>query len=309
MGIEIIEKKVPSTDGRHMLYGKVYVPSTEPKGLFQIVHGMAEHIGRYDSFMKKLAEDGWLVFGSNHVGHAYTSEKDEYGYFGPGDGEKLVVDDVNEFYKSVSRYYPGKKHVLMGHSMGSFIARLTAEKYPESMDALIIMGTGGKNPACGAGLAVSSIIGFFKGKKHVSKLLIKMAFGKYNDRTENQTHMDWCTRDREILNRNISEEIANFPFTVSGMHELVKMNRDCNLEKWYNAMRKDMPIYIISGTEDPVGDYGKGPKEVYDKLKKAGCKDVTLDMREGDRHEVLNEFDREKVSEDLIKWADSVLEK
>ena len=305
MSIEVLERRVPSTDGIHQLYGKVYVPENEPKGIFQIVHGMSEHIGRYDLFMNQLAEDGWLVIGNNHVGHAYTSEKEEYGYFGPENGADLVVNDVNEFYKSVLQYYPGKKHILMGHSMGSFIARLVAAKFPETIDALIIMGTGGKNPVAGAGLAVSSTIGFFCGKKHVSPMISNMAFGKYNERTENRTAWDWCTRDNELLDQHLSEEIANFPFTVSGMHELIKMNRDCNLDSWYEKVNKDMPIYVISGTEDPVGDYGKGPKEVADKLKNAGCKDVILDLREGDRHEVLNELDREQVSADLIKWANS----
>jgi alpha-beta hydrolase superfamily lysophospholipase len=303
--VEVLDRKVKSTDGVHTLYGKVYMPQAEPKGIFQIVHGMAEHIGRYESIMTQLAEDGWLVIGHNHIGHAYTSEKEEYGYFGPKNDYKVLVDDVNQFYNSVVQYYPGKKHFLMGHSMGSFIARLTASTYPETIDALIIMGTGGKNPASGAGLAVSSLISFFTGKKHVSKFIENMAFGAYNKRTENRTSLDWLTRDKDIVDRDLKDETTNYPFTVSGMHELVRMNRDCNLNSWYEGMDKEMPIYIISGTEDPVGDYGKGPKEVYEKLKQYGYQDVTLDLREGDRHEVLNELDKEQVSKDLIKWADS----
>ena len=153
MEIRKEELRVISSDNDHELFGIVYLPEDEPRGIFQIVHGMIEHIGRYDRFMTFLANEGYIACGHDHLGHGKTVKNEsEYGFIADKNGYQRLVDDVEIFGSAVrEKYGRTLPYYLMGHSMGSFIARLTAEQY-DSHDKLIIMGTGGPNPAAGPGL-------------------------------------------------------------------------------------------------------------------------------------------------------------
>ena len=157
--IQILDKKVLSSDGIHMLAGKVYVPEGDIKGLFHVVHGMVEHISRYDGFMRELAENGYLTFGYDNLGHGHTvNDKSELGFIAHENGSKMLVDDVALFGEEIkAEYGEGLPYYLLGHSMGSFIARLAAEQY-DIQDKLIIMGTGGPNPAVNPGMALIKTI-------------------------------------------------------------------------------------------------------------------------------------------------------
>lgn len=301
--IKVVERCLASGDGMHRVYGKIYIPDGEIKGLFQVVHGMADHIGRYDEFMTALARKGFVAFGEDHVGHGKTARNEfELGFFAHKSGYKLAVNDSHAFAEEVRKEFPNKPLVLLGHSMGSFMARLIAAWYPKSVDALIIMGTGGKNPAAPVGIALASVICLVFGDMHFSKLIKKMAFGKYNDRTEKKTEFDWLATDFTLVEKYRNDRRAGFDFTVSGMRDLIKMNFASNQSRWYRSM-PDIPVLIVSGTEDPVGSYGKGPTEISEKLQQRGLSDVTLKLYEGARHEILNDFCRKKTYKDIIDWS------
>ena len=138
MEYEIKELIVNSSDNIHSLYGKLYIPKGEIKGLFHIVHGMTEYIERYEQLMSALAENGYVAFGYDNLGHGKTAENDnELGFIAHKDGWKYLVNDIWAFTKAVKKMYPNIPTVLMGHSMGSFIARLVAESYPQEYDKFI----------------------------------------------------------------------------------------------------------------------------------------------------------------------------
>lgn len=306
MEYRIIEKNIPSSDGVHTLKGLMYIPEGEIKAVLHVVHGMCEHIGRYDPFMKFMAEKGYLVCGYNHVGHKDTSPKEEYGFINETDGAAVLVDDVVLFADEIKKEYQDKKYILMGHSMGSFVVRLAAVKLGRRIDALIVMGTGGPNPAAGMGISIAkSKVRRGRGRK-VSKMIYLMAFGKYNSRTDKETMSDWLTHDKDIIKEHLKDEDCQFRFTSSAMRDLITMNRDSNRKECLQAYDSNLPILLISGDEDPVGDYGKGVRKVYMTLLSLG-KNVTLKMYPGMRHEVLNEIGKEDVREYLFDWCEKNL--
>ena len=300
---------VSSCDAQHTLSGVVYVPEGEPIGYFQVVHGMTEHVGRYDRIMSDLAEEGYVCFGYDHLGHGKTAkDKSELGYIAKRDGWDLLCRDVKQFSDAVFAEFEekyGKKmpYFLMGHSMGSFVVRLAAEKYAKP-DKLIVMGTGGSNPAAGAGLALISLIKLFKGDKHISPLIYKLAFGGYNTRFKNDadaSSKSWLTTNQEIRNRYLEDDYCTFKFTVSAMGDLMRLLKNANRGAWFKNLRKDMPVLLVAGENDPVGNYGKGVLEVERRLKKLGA-DVRCILYSGARHEILNDFTYEDVKRDILNF-------
>lgn len=303
--IRKIKKEIPSADGIHTLRGILYLPDA-PKGILQISHGMVEHIERYDAFMTYLAEQGWIACGHDHLGHGKTAENDaELGYIAKKNGHALLVEDLFAFGKAIRGEYPGLPHVLLGHSMGSFIARNTVSLHPDACDALIIMGTGGPNPLSLPGLALTACIQAFCGAKHVSGLAYAAAFSTYNKRTDSKNPMAWLSRDENEIAKHDADKFCMFPFTVSAMHDLIRLQSDANKKKTARNTRRDLPVFLVSGTEDPVGNYGKGVDAVERIFRKAGLQNVTKKLYPEMRHEILNEFGRETVYADILSFINS----
>ncbi len=296
--------EVSSTDNIHTLKGIIYIPDGEIKGIFHLVHGMCEYIGRYAHVFAALAEKGYVCCGYDNLGHGKTAKcEEELGFISRRNGWKYLVKDVAAFEEAVKKMYPGKPLFLMGHSMGSFIARLAAENYGGAADRLIICGTGGPKQAASAfGLLLTDLIKLFGGEKHRSGLINSVAFGAYNKRFEPLSEYEWITSDREIIEKYGQDKYCNFKFTASAMHDLVKLNQLANRRLWFKNLRKDLPVLIISGFDDPVGGYGKGVTAVYDRLKAAGQQDVTLKLYKGCRHEIHNDSCREEVIKDILEF-------
>ena len=300
------EFKAPSSDGIHTLAGMVYVPEGEAKGFFHIVHGMTEHITRYDRIMSDLADAGYICFGYDHLGHGKTvKDKSELGYIAKKKGYDLLCRDVLVFSDAVrGELDPEKKlpYYLMGHSMGSFVVRLATEKYARP-DKLIVMGTGGSNPAAGAGIALIEIIKLFKGDKHISKLIYDLAFGGYNNKfknDENASSQSWLSTDLEIRKKYMEDDYCTFKFTVSAMGDLMRLLKYSNRAAWFKKLPK-IPVLLVAGENDPVGNYGKGVLEVENKLGKRGH-DVKCVLYKGARHEILNDFCYDEVKGDIIDF-------
>lgn len=300
MNIEVREKRVLSSDGVHTLVGRVYIPDVAPRAIFHVVHGMTEYIGRYDSFMREMAARGYVVFGYDHLGHGETAGDGELGYFAGRDGYDLLALDVKIFSDEMKAAYPTLPYYLMGHSMGSFVVRLATERYVRP-DKLVIMGTGGPNGAAGIGLAFLKIIRAFKGEKHISETANSLAFGSYNKRYKSERDPNsWLTKDESVRKRFALDPKCNFRFTVSAMIDLVTLNKLTNREAWFKNM-PFIPILLVSGEGDPVGDYGKGVKKVYKKLTKYG-KNAELILYPTGRHEILNDDTKGKVTADIAAF-------
>ena len=303
MNVTVKKISVPSSDGIHNLQGVMYIPDGDIKGIYHIVHGMTEHIGRYNRIMTDLASEGYLCVGYDNLGHGYTAkDKSELGYIADKKGWDLLARDVALFASSIKTEYGQElPYFLMGHSMGSFIVRLTSERY-FIPDKLILMGTGGPNPAAGAGLAVIALIKLFCGGRHISKLIDKLAFGGYNKKfTDTSQNGSWLTTDLEVRKKYWADDFCTFKFTVSAMGDLIKLMKHSNRNAWFQNISPKLPILLLSGDEDPVGNYGEGIIFVGEKLKKQG-KNAKYILYKGARHEILNDFTYESVLKDITEF-------
>lgn len=304
---------VLSSDGIHSLAGVVFLPEAEARGYFHVVHGMTEHMERYERLMRELAEEGWICFGYDHLGHGKTaSSPDELGYIAPKNGWDLLARDVGVFFDAVRGTYgaEGLPYCLMGHSMGSFVVRLAAERYVRP-DRLIVMGTGGANPAAGAGLALIGVIRRLYGDRHISKLIYRLAFGGYNKRFGGGTTEDpspWLTSDEEVRNRYYADPFCTFKFSVSAMGDLIRLMKYSNDARWFRNISAELPILLVAGEEDPVGNYGKGVLQVERRLRRAD-KNVRCILYPKARHEILNEFTYERVKEDILRFCQETKER
>lgn len=300
MSIEVKAVTVNSTDNIHLLKGKMYVPDGEIKGLFHIVHGMNEHIERYDFVMTRLAEVGYVCFGYDNLGHGKTAQnEEELGYFAPKDGCRYLVQDVAAFENYVKKLYPDKPLFLFGHSMGSFIARLAMAEYGTMYRKAVICGTSGKNPAARFGLVLVGLIKKIKGERYISSFCLNLMYGTYNRRFEKTSSCSWLTKDKEIVEKYEKDRFCSFRFTVSGLYDLLKMLLLCNRRDWYRSLRKDLPVLLISGTDDPVGSYGKSVRQVYRDLSAVGVP-CEMELYENCRHEILNDSCRDEVIKRIL---------
>ncbi len=302
---------VASCDGIHTLSGVVYLPEREARGYFHVVHGMTEHIGRYEHFMEDMAGEGYICFGYDHLGHGNTArDEGELGYIAKKGGDELLVRDVKVFADAVMaeyalRYGEGLPYFLMGHSMGSFITRLAVEKYVKP-DKYIIMGTGGKNGAAGAGLALIRVIKAFYGDRHISPFIDKLAFGAYNKRFPEVSESDpspWLTRDTKARAKYYADKFCTFKFSVSAMGDLIRLMKNSNRAAWYKNMPSDTKILLVSGENDPVGSYGKGIKQVYEGLIDSGH-DARCILYPDARHEILNDVTYDEVKRDITEFLE-----
>ena len=304
MSINVRDFKVLSSDGVHRLAGLIYEPEGEVKGYFHVVHGMTDHIHRYAPIMRDMAELGFICFGYDHIGHGYTANDDsELGYIAKTDGWDLLCRDVKVFSDAVKAEYGADvPYVLMGHSMGSFIVRLAATRYRDIADKLIICGTAGSNPVASVGIALARILAKIKGSRAYSPLIESMAFGSYNKYFEGDTPYEWLTKDKEAIAKYQADKFCNYHFTISALADLITLTYKCNLNTWYIDMPKKLPILLVSGADDPVGNYGKGVREVYNKLKKSGAEDVTIHLYENFRHEIHNDSCKEESRNDILEF-------
>ena len=304
--MKIEEYRFQSATGVCEIVGNSYKPDGEIKAVFAIHHGMAEHQERYRGFIEYLVSLGYAVYIHDMANHGKSNvDFDETGYFGEKDGYKALIEDFKTTFEKAKNENPEKKIIVMGHSMGSFIVRCFTAWYKDlDFAGAIYMGTGGANPIAGLGDKISAMVVKLKGSKHKSKTLDKMSFGSYNKKFEGRTPFDWLTKDEAIVDEYIADDYCGFLFSAQGMNDLVKLNIEANTEDWYNQIRADLPIYLVSGEMDPVGEYSKGVRDIYQKLLASDHKKVTIKLYQNDRHEVLNELDKETVMKDLTDWVE-----
>lgn len=289
------------------IFARSWAPANpnEIKGIFQIAHGMAEHGERYEEFANYLCHNGFIVYCNDHIGHGKSVKNDSMlGYFGNENGWISFVEDVQTLTDIATAEHPNIPVCLFGHSMGSFVARSYMRKYGNKIDKAIICGTSGSNPAIGAGIFLTKLIIKKKGKMHRSELINKIAFGSYNNKFKPaRTAFDWLTRDKEIVDRYVSDPLCGFLFTAQGYLDMFSILADVSKDSWYEAIDKNLPVFVISGSMDPVGGYSKGTKEVYNRLKKVGLKDVSIKLYHDARHEIHNEADKITTYNDIINWV------
>ncbi|MBP3696015.1 MAG: lysophospholipase [Clostridia bacterium] len=307
MAVLRTEYKIPSKSGVADVFARCWAPADEnPKAIFQIVHGMAEHGERYADFAEYLCSKGFAVLADDHVGHGKSVKSDDdLGYFGENGGWDAFVEDERALTELIKKEYPDTPVIFFGHSMGSFIAREYLRRYgdDEAIKGGIICGTSGKNPASAIAIKLAGAIAKSKGSRHRSEFINNVAFGAYNKKFEGATAFDWLSSDTEQVKKYIEDKYCGYLFTAAGYKDLFTVLTVVSGKEWFKNMPKDLPLLVISGEDDPVGNYGKGIKQVYNDLKREGVKDVTLKLYPGLRHEILNERKNKTVYEDMAAWS------
>ncbi|CAM5183149.1 Alpha-beta hydrolase superfamily lysophospholipase OS=Ureibacillus acetophenoni OX=614649 GN=SAMN05877842_10492 PE=4 SV=1 [Ureibacillus acetophenoni] len=291
------------SDG-HRVFVRIYEPDGEVIGRFHILHGMGEHGGRYDAFATMLCEQGYFVTAHDHRGHGQTAEMNgKLGYFADENGFNRVVEDVYEVIQHVRYDYKKVPVYIFGHSMGSFIARRFIQLYSDVVDGCILCGTGITTRLHKIGNVVAKTVARSKGKEAKGALMNEMSLGTFNKQFKNtKTGFDWLTSDQDEVQKYIDDPLCGFiatnQFFVDLTDGLLLINRKDEIQR----VRKDLPILLISGCEDPVGNNGKGVYKVAYQYKKAGLQHVVVYMFEGMRHEILNEVNKEQVYQVVTRW-------
>ncbi len=297
-----------SNDGKTAVHAVKWTPETgEYKAILQITHGMVEFIERYAPFAEFLTTKGYMVVGHDHIGHGQSIEsQNDWGYFCEGNPSDVLVADMHKLRTLIQEENPDTPYFMLAHSMGSFMLRKYLAFHNENLRGAIIMGTGFiPENMTSLALKLTAFVTKFRGSRHRSKLIQSLAFGadyKGFDMTGEHPENSWLTKDVDIVNQYYNEPRCTFMFTVNGYKGLFEaVNFSCNPEN-VQKIPKKLPLFIVSGEQDPVGGLGKGVKDVYDLHKTAGALDVTYKLYENDRHEILNETDRQEVFEDLLAW-------
>ena len=290
--------------GGGMIHGCRWEPDGKPRGVIQIVHGVAEHIQRYAEFAEFMAGQGFLVVAEDHMGHGGSiGDDDAQGYF--QGGWFKAVADVHRLLTYTRMEEPEVPYILLGHSMGSFMVRTLLMKYPAcGIRGAIISGTAWMHRGViNSGIAAATLIGKRSGFDQPSNMLQQMMFGGYNRKVEHQrTEFDWLTRDAHIVDEYIADPLCGFTVTAGLTRDLLTglkfIQEPENLEK----MDKRLPVFFISGNDDPVGNYGQGVKQSVKAFTQVGMENVSMRLYPLCRHEVLNELNREEVYQDILEW-------
>lgn len=294
-----------SVSGLADIHAASYLPeNTEVRAVLQIAHGMAEHLERYEKFASYLCDNGVAVYINDHLGHGQSiSSASELGYFGEKDGWRNFVEDCHQLSEIAKKENPDKKFIFFGHSMGSFVARAYTLKYADEVDGAVYCGTAGPNPAAGAGIVIANLVSKLKGTHHRSKFIDKMGFGTYNKKFEGRTPFDWLSRDNDEVDKYIADDLCGFLFTTYGYRDLFSILNFVSSKEWFNGLSKELPVLMIAGEMDPVGDYGAGVKKVEQLLTDAGKKNLKTILYKDARHEILNESQCfNKVCDDILDW-------
>ena len=296
----------PSKDGNTEIHTIEWKPVGEVRAVLQICHGMVEYIRRYDEFAQFLCEEGYYVVGNDHLGHGKSIQaKSEYGFFNEKYGNACVLGDMHTLRQRTEKKYPGVPYFMLGHSMGSSLLRQYIQMYGNGLSGAVLMGTVAdhKKAALLFGKRLCRVMAAFRGWHYRSKMVDNLVLGAYNKKFKPaRTRADWITSDNENLDMYVADPLCSFMSTVNAYYNVFSGMIGIQRKESVYMIPKGLPVLFVSGADDPVGEFGKGVRKIYEKYRAAGIRDVTLRLYTGDRHEILNETDRDQVYKDLLGW-------
>ena len=290
----------PSKDGMTQIHALEWIPEGEITAILQIAHGMVEHIERYDYFASYMAAHGIYVTGHSHLGHGKSmTGSEKMGYFAAPDGNACVIADIHKLRKLTQEKYPNVPYFMLGHSMGSFLLRQYLGNYAEGLSGAIIMGTGDQpDIAVNGGKLVCKLLAAFKGWEYRSDFVNSLVIGGF----EKKMGKAWLSKNEENVKAYADDPLSGFVFTLNAFYHMFDGMCKMNAQEKRGNVPKDLPIFFVAGSEDPVGNHGKGVETVYQRYVKKGVKNAQIKLYEGDRHEILNELDKATVYENLLNW-------
>jgi alpha-beta hydrolase superfamily lysophospholipase len=293
------------------IFVRAWMPAQQPvRAVVQIVHGMAEHGERYEPFAQFLCDAGIAVWCSDLLGHGRSVRtEDDLGWFGShkGEGWQVWKKDVLHLNQAIrERCGADTPLILFGHSMGSFIARAYVEAYPNDVSGACFCGTSGAVAGAAAAVILCKAVIATFGARYRSATLDSVLFERNNRRIPGtpRTKFDWLCTDSVQVDKYIDDEKCGFLFTAGGYLDLLRLMQHVTRKQWYGSMHHLFPMLLISGAEDPVGDYGKGVRYTYKKLREAGKNKTSMTLFERMRHEILLESDCVTVFSAILDWIE-----
>lgn len=300
-------EKIKANDGKE-LYIYCWDKVEKPKAMIQISHGMAEHAGRYKEFAEYLNKQGFIVYASDHRGHGKTAGIiEDLGYIGE-DGFNKIVEDKHLVFEKMKQEYPKLPRFLFGHSFGSFISQEYILRYGSELNGVILSGSAAqKGLQIYVGRVVTSIERFIFGERKHSNLMENLSFGSFNKRFKKDGYkFAWLSSDLNQVKKYEEDAFCGTVFPTGFFYYLMKGLKKLYKKERLASIPKELPIYIISGENDPVGGYGKLIKDLFKIYKETGIKDVQIKLYQGFRHEVLNETNKNQVYVDILNWLNHV---
>lgn len=298
----------PSKDGNTEIHTIEWKPEGEVKAVLQLCHGMVEYIRRYDEFAEFMCSRGYYVVGNDHLGHGKSVQsKSEYGFFNEKYGNACVIGDMHTLRQRTMKKYPDVPYFILGHSMGSLLGRQYIQMYGNGLSGAVLLGvvSDRKKAVLLCGKRLCRLMAVFRGWHYRSRLIDGMVLGSYNKKFKPaRTRADWMTSDKEHLDAYVSDPLCSFVFTVNAYYSMFTGMLSMEKKESIYMIPKTLPILFAAGSDDPVGNFGKGVRKIYEQYKAAGLQDVTLRLYAGDRHELLNETDRQQVYQDLFDWLE-----
>lgn len=294
-----------SSDNITKINALMWIPETEVKAIIQISHGMLEFVERYEGFALEMNHLGILVCGNDHLGHGYSLIDEEHrGYFAKKNADAILVDDVYNLTKLVKEEYPNIPYFILGHSMGSFILRNYIYKYGEHINGAIIMGTGYQNNiTLTFAQIITAITQFYHhGWFYKSPYLDKITTGNYHKYFPEKNKFSWLTKNTEILRSFQKDPRSRFRFSCNAYYTLFTLIKNCNKKKNLEQIPKNLPLYLLSGSQDPVGHFGKDIIKLNNIYKKHGLTNIKYRLYNHMRHEILQESDKVLVHNDIIQF-------
>lgn len=312
------EFAIPSADGKTSLRARLWMPSSccsaqtgeevasQPKGVIHVVHGMAEHIDRYDDFARFLVSRGYAVCGADMLGHGKSvSCSEELGCLPVSGGKEILLADVHALREAVRvRFGEGTPYVIFGHSMGSFIVRAYLARHGEGLAAAVLSGTGNiPVPLSKAGNLLARVIAAVKGVSHRSALLDGMGAGGYANKLDNpRTKVDWLSYNIHNVDAYQADALCGFMFSAGGYATLTDLTAEVAQSSSAGQIPADLPVLLVAGEGDPVGDFGKGVRAAANLFRQVGVRSVSCTIYSDMRHEILNEAGNRVVYEDVVEW-------
>ena len=312
-GINREELRFPSADGRSTIRALVWWPAlaagARPRGVVQVIHGMAEHVERYGALACLFAAHGFVVCGDDHAGHGASCDPDSYGCLpARGGAEALVADEHTLRRLMTERVGADVPYLLLGHSLGSYIARVYLAERGEGLAGVVLSGTGTLPVAVSwAGHALARLTCAARGEDYRSKLLDDMGVGGYARAVPGPTGCEWLSHNEKNVATYVADSRCGFMFSAGGYAAVTKLTaRACSLA-WARRAPHDVPLLFVSGAEDPVGDNGRGVRAAAELARRAGQRHVDVRIYEGMRHEIFNEDDGGRVMADVLSWVEERL--
>jgi alpha-beta hydrolase superfamily lysophospholipase len=285
-----------------------------PSANVLIVHGMAEHIGRYKPFSEFLASKGINVYGFDLRGHGLTVRSGEdpdgkAGFLAFAGGWDALVRDIDLWVSFIQKENPGVPLFVLGHSLGSFLSRSYAALHGDKLAGLILSGTGSIPKFGGAVLRLAAKIeDEINGRKEPGTLLFRFIFRMFARSVKGRrTRFDWLSRDEKIVDAFIADPLCGRPLPTGFMYDFLKGAGSLRKPSLLRKTPRALPLYIFSGSRDPVGNFSKSVADVYKEYQKAGISNISMKIYSGGRHEMLNETNRDEVYRDILAWIQSKL--